>query len=209
MALHKEGPLLVLAGAGSGKTKSISHRIAHLVGQGVPPEKILAITFTNKAANEMKERILGLLRQAARISEELTRSPFISTFHTLGVYILRKSGDKIGVSKNFSILDKDDSLEAVKTAIKELNIDPKQFQPAKMQSIISREKGDLMDSETYASEAGSDFYPSVIAKIWSKYEEQLKAQKSLILTTLFPRWFFYSKRTRRPEIIIRIFGNIF
>ena len=176
VALHKEGPLLVLAGAGSGKTKSISHRIAHLVGQGVPPEKILAITFTNKAANEMKERILGLLDRLPN-SEELTRSPFISTFHTLGVYILRKSGDKIGVSKNFSILDKDDSLEAVKTAIKELNIDPKQFQPSKMQSIISREKGDLMDSEIYASEAGSDFYPSVIAKIWSKYEEQLKAQK--------------------------------
>ena len=78
-----------------------------------------------------------------------------------------------------------------------------------MQSIISREKGDLMDSEIYASEAGSDFYPPVIAKIWSKYEEQLKAQKSLILTTLFPRWFFIEKRTRLLETIIRIFGNIF
>ena len=193
VALHKEGPLLVLAGAGSGKTKSISHRIAHLVGQGVPPEKILAITFTNKAANEMKERILGLLDRLPN-SEELTRSPFISTFHTLGVYILRKSGDKIGVSKNFSILDKDDSLEAVKTAIKELNIDPKQFQPSKMQSIISREKGDLMDSEIYASEAGSDFYPSVIAKIWSKYEEQLKAQKSLDFDDLVSKVVFLLKK---------------
>ena len=86
--------LLVLAGAGSGKTKSISHRIAHLVGQGVPPEKILAITFTNKAANEMKERILGLLDRLPN-SDELTRRPFIiSTFHTLGVYILRKAGTK-------------------------------------------------------------------------------------------------------------------
>ena len=193
VALHKEGPLLVLAGAGSGKTKSVSHRIAYLVGQGVPPEKILAITFTNKAANEMKERILGLLDKLPN-AENFTRYPFISTFHTLGVYILRKSGDKIGVAKNFSILDKDDSLDAVKTAIKELNIDPKQFQPSKIQSIISREKGDLMDSETYANEAGSDFYPSVIAKIWSKYEEQLKVQKSLDFDDLVSKVVFLLKK---------------
>ena len=193
VALHKEGPLLVLAGAGSGKTKSVSHRIAYLVGQGVPPEKILAITFTNKAANEMKERILGLLDKLPN-AENFTRYPFISTFHTLGVYILRKSGDKIGVAKNFSILDKDDSLDAVKTAIKELNIDPKQFQPSKMQSIISREKGDLMDSETYANEAGSDFYPSVIAKIWNKYEELLKAQKSLDFDDLVSKVVFLLKK---------------
>ena len=82
-------------------------------------------------------------------------------------------------------------MDAVKTAIKELNIDPKQFQPSKMQSIISREKGDLMDSETYASEAGSDFYPSVIAKIWNKYEEQLKAQKSLDFDDLVSKVVFY------------------
>ena len=215
VALHKEGPLLVLAGAGSGKTKSISHRIAYLVGQGIPPEKILAITFTNKAANEMKERILALLKrlsdtvagqkndageenyanfQFSIFNFQKNKIPFISTFHTLGVYILRKSGDKIGVSKNFSILDKDDSLDAVKTVIKELNIDPKQFQPSKIQSIISREKGDLMDSETYANEAGSDFYPSVIAKIWNKYEELLKAQKSLDFDDLVSKVVFLLKK---------------
>jgi len=215
VALHKEGPLLVLAGAGSGKTKSISHRIAYLVGQGIPPEKILAITFTNKAANEMKERILALLKrlsdtvagqkndageenyanfQFSIFNFQKNKIPFISTFHTLGVYILRKSGDKIGVSKNFSILDKDDSLDAVKTVIKELNIDPKQFQPSKIQSIISREKGDLMDSETYANEAGSDFYPSVIARIWNKYEELLKAQKSLDFDDLVSKVVFLLKK---------------
>ena len=193
VALHKEGPLLVLAGAGSGKTKSVSHRIAYLVGQGVPPEKILAITFTNKAANEMKERILGLLGKLPN-AEDFAKHPFISTFHTLGVFILRKSGDKIGVAKNFSILDKDDSLDAVKTAIKELNIDPKQFQPSKIQSIISREKGDLMDSETYAGEAGSDFYPSVIARIWNKYEELLKTQKSLDFDDLVSKVVFLLKK---------------
>ena len=88
------------AGAGSGKTKSVSHRIAHLVGHGVPPEKILAITFTNKAANEMKERILGLIEKLPN-AEDFGRNPFISTFHTLGVYILRKSGEKIGTPKTF------------------------------------------------------------------------------------------------------------
>jgi len=193
VALHKEGPLLVLAGAGSGKTKSVSHRIAYLVGQGVPPENILAITFTNKAANEMKERILRLLDRLPN-AEDFAKHPFISTFHTLGVFILRKSGDKIGVPKNFSILDKDDSLDAVKTAIKELNIDPKQFQPSKIQSIISREKGDLMDSETYAGEAGSDFYPSVIARIWNKYEELLKTQKSLDFDDLVSKVVFLLKK---------------
>ncbi len=193
VALHKEGPLLVLAGAGSGKTKSVSHRIAHLVGNGVPPEKILAITFTNKAANEMKERILGLIEKLPN-AENFGRNPFISTFHTLGVYVLRKSGEKMGVPKNFSILDKDDSLDAVKEAVKELNIDPKQFQPSKIQSIISREKGDLLDSETYASEAGSDFYPATIARIWSKYEELLKAQKSLDFDDLISKVVFLLRK---------------
>ena len=193
VALHKEGPLLVLAGAGSGKTKSVSHRIAHLVGNGVLPEKILAITFTNKAANEMKERILGLIEKLPN-AEDLGRNPFISTFHTLGVYILRKSGEKIGVPKNFSILDKDDSLDAVKEAIKELSIDPKQFQPSKIQSIISREKGDLLDNETYTNEAGSDFYPATIARIWNKYEELLKAQKSLDFDDLVSKVVFLLKK---------------
>lgn len=206
VVLHKEGPLLVLAGAGSGKTKSISHRIAHLVSQGVSPEKILAITFTNKAANEMKERIYGLLKKLSEISptcqvetttqdsEISAKVPFVSTFHSLGVYILRKSGAKIGAPRNFSILDKGDGLDIVKEAIKELKIDPKQFQPAKIQSIISREKGDLMDSETYANEAGGDFYPSVIAKIWVKYEEYLKKQKSLDFDDLISNVVFLLKK---------------
>ena len=162
----------------------------------------------------MKERILGLLerlpkfrrparlRQPGRTAKFLSNTRSSALFTLLGVYILRKSGDKIGIPKNFSILDKDDSLEAVKTAIKELNIDPKQFQPAKMQSIISREKGDLMDSETYASEAGSDFYPSVIAKIWNKYEEQLKNQKSLDFDDLIPRVVYLLKKRRGGQKLL-------
>ncbi|RJQ32911.1 ATP-dependent DNA helicase PcrA [Candidatus Parcubacteria bacterium] len=216
VVLRKDGPLLVLAGAGSGKTKSISHRIAYLVAQGVAPEKILAITFTNKAANEMKERIFSLLK---RLEAEILpvpenfddppgskqpggtskfsgtgKHPFISTFHTLGVYILRRSGEKVGAPKNFSILDKDESLSLVKEALKELSIDPKQFQPNKMQSIISREKGDLMDWETYSNEAGSDFYPSMIARIWKKYEELLAAQKALDFDDLVSKVVFLLKK---------------
>ena len=141
----------------------------------------------------MKERILGLIEKLPN-AEDMGRNPFISTFHTLGVYILRKSGEKIGVPKNFSILDKDDSLDAVKEAIKELSIDPKQFQPSKIQSIISREKGDLLDNETYTNEAGSDFYPATIARIWNKYEELLKAQKSLDFDDLVSKVVFLLKR---------------
>lgn len=206
VALHKDGPLLVLAGAGSGKTKSISHRIAYLAGIGVSPKKILAITFTNKAAEEMRERIFSLLKgMPSRKSEsefgepEIVERPFISTFHTLGVYLLRKSGSKIGVPKNFSILDKDDSLDLIKEAIKELSIDPKQFQPTKMQSLISRQKGDLTSVEKYVAEAGSEYFPSVLAKIWGKYEEYLSNQKALDFDDLILKNYLLLKKDKETR----------
>jgi len=141
----------------------------------------------------MRERIFFLLEKLPGHSDE-SRHPFISTFHTLGVYILRKSGAKIGAPKNFSILNKDDSLDNIKEAIKELNIDPKQFQPSKMQSLISREKGDLMDSETYANETGGEYFPSVLAKVWAKYEEKMKAQKALDFDDLVTKVVFLLKK---------------
>lgn len=173
--LHKDGPLLVLAGAGAGKTRAISHRVAYLVSQGVPAEKILAITFTNKAAGEMKERIDSLVR----VTCNALQGPFISTFHSLCVFILRKSGKAIGVLKNFSILDKDDSLSLIKSAIKDLKIDPKQFQPAKIQAIISRYKGDLISSEEFSNFSGNEFFPQKLGLIWNKYEDLLQKQKAL------------------------------
>ncbi len=168
--LHKDGPLLVLAGAGAGKTRAISHRVAYLISQGVKPENILAITFTNKAAEEMKERINNLLK---------SQIPFVSTFHSLCAYILRKSGKGVGVPQNFSILDKEDNLEVVKSSMKDLKIDPKQFQPAKISAIISRLKGDLITNEEFANTAGKEFFPKTLALIWNKHEENLKKQKAL------------------------------
>ncbi|MBU4223697.1 UvrD-helicase domain-containing protein [Patescibacteria group bacterium] len=173
--LHKNGPLIVLAGAGAGKTRAISHRVAYLASQGVAPDKILAITFTNKAAEEMKERIHNLLSLTGHHSSK----PFVSTFHALGVFILRNSGKSVGVPKNFSIFDKEDSLSVIKSVMKDLEIDPKQFQPIKMQSMISRHKGDLMTSEDFSIFAGNEFFLSAVSKIWNKYEENLIKQKAL------------------------------
>ena len=181
--LHKDGPLLVLAGAGAGKTKAIAYRVAHLVSQGVEPERILAITFTNKAAEEMKQRINKLLLAtdylpAGKAGSRLT-TPFVSTFHSLCAYILRKSGRSIEVIKNFTILDKEDSLSVIKNAMKDLNLDPRQFQPNKMQAIISRYKGDLITNKDFSNFIEDGFFPHTLQKIWDKYEEQLKKQNAL------------------------------
>lgn len=172
--LHKDGPLLVLAGAGAGKTRAISHRVAYLAHQGIAPEKILAITFTNKAAQEMKERITELLKKL-----NFSNQPFVSTFHSLGVSILRQNGTKIGIGKNFSIFDQNDSLSLIKEAVKEMNLDEKQFQPSRVQSIISRYKGDLITNDAYRETAGSEFFPRIISQIWDKYEAELQKQKAL------------------------------
>ncbi|MFH1956683.1 MAG: UvrD-helicase domain-containing protein [Patescibacteria group bacterium] len=173
--LHKDGPLLVLAGAGAGKTKAIAYRVAHLVSNGVEPSKILAVTFTNKASEEMRERILKLMPNfKGQIS-----NPFVSTFHALCAYVLRRSGKKIGVIRNFTILDKEGSLSVIKDVMKELNLDPKQFQPARIQSIISRYKGDLITNEDFSEISDNGFFPQTLKKIWDGYEQELVKQKSL------------------------------
>jgi DNA helicase-2/ATP-dependent DNA helicase PcrA len=173
--LHKNGPLLVLAGAGAGKTRAIAHRVAYLIEQGMEAERILAITFTNKAAGEMKERIGQLLA----LSPQPSALPFVSTFHSLGVFILRNHGRGLGINKNFSIFDKDDALEIMKESIRELGIDPKQFQPDKMLNMISRYKGDLISHENFQEIAGRDFFPRKLSNIWDAYEKNLKAHQAL------------------------------
>ena len=194
--LHKDGPLLVLAGAGAGKTRAISHRVAYLISQGVKPEDILAITFTNKAAEEMKTRINKLLRVTGY---GLRVTPFVSTFHSLCAYILRKSGKDFGISQNFSILDKEDGLEVVKSAMKDLKIDPKQFQPAKISAIISRLKGNLLTSEEFAATAGKEFFPRTMALIWNKYEENLKKQKALDFDDLLLKTYLLFKKNSKAR----------
>lgn len=177
--LHTNGPLLVLAGAGSGKTRVITHRIVHLVHQGVAPHNILAVTFTNKAAKEMRERASTLLHQFPPSDRALLDSyPTVTTFHSLGVRLLREHHTTLGLPRHFVIYDRSDSVKAIKTALERAGYNPKQFEPRKMLSIISRAKGDAVSASDFTAEARS--YPEqVAAAVWTHYAEILRADKAL------------------------------
>ncbi len=177
--LTTDGPLLVLAGAGSGKTRVITHRIIHLILNGVPPERILAVTFTNKAAKEMRERVMDLI-QAHRGGERATESgvPLVTTFHALGVRMLREHHDVFGLRKQFTIYDRGDSLSALKKAMEKAEYDPKQFEPRRILSIISRAKGDAVTQTDFMS--GSRSYPERVAgEVWLHYDAILKEEHAL------------------------------
>lgn len=177
-----EGPLLVVAGAGSGKTSVLTRRIAYLVEeQGVAPWNILAITFTNKAASEMREREQKLLGPAAD-------SIWMSTFHALCVRILRRDAEKIGYSNNFSIADPAEQLTLIKHIEKDLNIDPKTYQPRKIISYISNAKNDLLTPKDYEENIASPFEKTT-ARIYHEYQKRLKQDQimdfdDLIMQTL-------------------------
>jgi len=177
--LHTTGPLLVLAGAGSGKTRVITHRIVHLVHQGTAPHNILAVTFTNKAAKEMRERASALLRQFPPSDRAVIDSyPTVTTFHSLGVRLLREFHGVLNLPRHFVIYDRSDSVKAVKTALERAGYNPKQFEPRKMLSIISRAKGDAISQSDFSADARS--YPEqVAAAVWSHYTELLQADKAL------------------------------
>lgn len=174
--LHRDGPLLVVAGAGAGKTRTIAYRISHLIAGGVAPHKILAVTFTNKAAREMLERVVKLsARAAARPSR-----PSISTFHTLGASILRDNATRLGLKRHFSIADQDDSLALIKTAIKDNGLDPARFDPRRILRAVSREKGNRVTLERYTETATADnFWSKIILQVWQKYEDGLRRQNTL------------------------------
>jgi DNA helicase-2/ATP-dependent DNA helicase PcrA len=177
------GPLLILAGAGAGKTKTISHRILNLIKKGVPPPSILAITFTNKAAKEMRERVYKLIEEDKELNRPISFSdrPFVSTFHSLGVHIIKENSILAGLPRHFTIYDRGDSKKAVKDAIEGLDLDPKQVEPGAILNAISREKGDGKTQAEYARSIGtspSEFYRKVIADVWEKYEVTLKKEKS-------------------------------
>ncbi|HBG91290.1 MAG TPA: ATP-dependent DNA helicase PcrA, partial [Lactobacillus acetotolerans] len=162
-----EGPLLVVAGAGSGKTSVLTRRIAYLVEENnVTPWNILAITFTNKAATEMRDREQKLLGPVAN-------SIWMSTFHALCVRILRRDADKIGYSHNFSIADSSEQLTLVKHIEKDLNINPKMYDPRGILSAISNGKNNLMTPDAFASSASSPF-DKVAAKVYKEYQHRLK-----------------------------------
>ncbi len=178
--LTTSGPLLVLAGAGAGKTKTITYRILHLIREGVSPESILAVTFTNKAAKEMRERIQKLLNNESRdkiISDG--SQPFVSTFHSLGVYIIKENSSLLKLPKHFSIYDRADSKRAIKEALEKNNYDPKEYDPGKILSIISKEKGNFVTAEEYEQQASNENFGRVVAAVWRTYSEILNKEGAL------------------------------
>ncbi len=177
-ALTTEGPVMIVAGAGAGKTKAITFRIFHLIQTGVPAEKILAITFTNKAAKEMRERVLKMLGEDETSYKFGKKLPFISTFHALGVQIIKENNSLLNLPKNFGILDKSDSKKALKDALVSVNIDPKEHLDG-IRNIISREKGSGVSLSNFINRESYDFTGDLVKKAWSKYEEILKKENSL------------------------------
>lgn len=176
--LATEGPLLILAGAGSGKTKALTHRVAYLISQGIQPENILAITFTNKAADEMKERVDKLLGAGGmspdNASFAISPLPYLGTFHAFCARILRHEAPKIGYTKHFTIYDEDDSLGLLKEAMKELDINTKQFPPGMIGHMISRLKSECILPEEFEGKHSDEIFPQTVYKIYSGYQERLK-----------------------------------
>jgi DNA helicase-2/ATP-dependent DNA helicase PcrA len=169
---HTEGPLLITAGAGSGKTKVLTCRIAHLLELGVAPYRILAITFTNKAAKEMKERVTNLVGAQAD-------SIWLSTFHSFCAKLLRFEVDGFhGYTRNFTIYDSSDQLVLVKDCLKKLNLDDKQFTPRSVLGTISSAKNVLMDAKAFAAKA-SDFYEQKVADVYALYQEKLRENNAV------------------------------
>ena len=170
--LHGDGPLLVLAGAGSGKTRVLTHRIARLIDEGVPPWSILAITFTNKAAREMRERV-------ERLAGDMGRDAWILTFHACCARILRRDIDKLGYKPSFTIYDADDQMNVIKQLCKSMNLDEKRFPPREIRAAISDAKNRVLSPAEWAKESGEDFRARTISEVYAAYERQLTANNAL------------------------------
>ncbi|MDU4955456.1 MAG: DNA helicase PcrA [Enterococcus faecium] len=165
--LHTDGPLLLMAGAGSGKTRVLTHRIAYLIEEKeVNPWNILAITFTNKAAKEMKERVNAILVSGGE-------DVWVSTFHSMCVRILRRDVDFIGYNRNFTIIDSSEQLTLMKRILKELNIDPKKYDPRSILGTISQAKNSLQTPQDFAKMQGS-YYEEIAAKCYAAYQKELQ-----------------------------------
>jgi len=185
--VHTEGPLLVLAGAGSGKTRVITHRIVHIIHHGTAPYNILAVTFTNKAAKEMRERVETLIKKYPPSERAGVDSlPVVTTFHALGVRILREFHDQLGLPRHFTIYDRSDTLRAVKSAVEKAGYNPKEFEPKKILSKISRAKGDAITAPEYKLSANT-FPDQVAATVWEHYETILHAEHALDFDDLLIR----------------------
>src|SRR5437762_4082934 len=170
--LHGDGPLLIVAGAGSGKTRVLTHRIAWVIGhERASPLSILAFTFTNKAADEMKQRVAALVGPVAQ-------RMWVSTFHSACVRILRRDAGRLGYKSSFTIYDQADSLRLVGYVLRDLNIDTKRMPPRQVQGLISTAKNELIDFETYATKARTIFERRV-ADVYREYQKRLLAASAM------------------------------
>ncbi|RUS38587.1 DNA helicase PcrA [Lacticaseibacillus paracasei] len=172
--LATEGPVLIMAGAGSGKTRVLTHRIAYLVEEKhVNPWNILAITFTNKAAREMRERVGKL------VDAEIARDIWVSTFHALCVRILRRDIDKLGYNRAFTIADPAEQLTLVKHILADFNLDPKRYDPKSILGAISSAKNELVDPQNYANEQANSPFTKVVAQVYAEYQKRLRSDQAL------------------------------
>ncbi len=170
--LYDQGPLMIVAGAGSGKTRVITYRIANLIQNGIPPYRILAVTFTNKASKEMRERITEL------VGPELAKDLWMGTFHSVCARLLRTEGSAIGLNRNFVVYDDGDQVTLTRDIIKQKGLDDKAIQPRSVLAEISRAKEKLLSPAKYASQA-SGFFERVVAGIYEKYQASLNAANAL------------------------------
>ena len=184
---HVDGPLLIVAGAGSGKTRVITRRVAYLIGLGIPASSILAITFTNKAAGEMKSRVGVLLGRQLRDFGRLDQPwPTICTFHSLCLRVLRHYAPQIGLPANFTVYDAADQTKLVKEALKTLEISSTNFSPSTVHASISNAKNKLITAEAFAQSAG-DFYQRTVARVFTKYQQLLNQNNGLDFDDLMLR----------------------
>lgn len=190
---YTEGPLLILAGAGAGKTKTIVERIIHIIKNGVEPNKILAITFTNKAAKEMRERVIHRLKEEGLLDNysdnyyaNQSYVPVLKTFHSLGMQILQEEYLRAGLTKRLTIYDDGDTMSLVKEIMEKENIDPKMHEPRRIRGAISRLKGDMVNQDDYRTNAFSPFQ-KVVARVWPLYEQTLKEKKVVDFDDLIVR----------------------
>lgn len=203
-ASHVNGPLLIVAGAGAGKTKTITHRIVNLIKEGIAPDKILAVTFTNKAAKEMRERVIAEMEKNVGGQNTV---PFVSTFHSLGVYIIKENARVLGLTKYFTILDEADSISFIKEIIKDLGLDPKQYEPRKIRNIISREKGKFTQIADYVERAndptsGAGSLSKIVLQVWPLYENRKTKENALDFDDLLLK---STKLLKENEEIRRIY----
>ncbi len=194
-ALHREGPLLIIAGAGAGKTKTITHRIAHLIQEGVAPRHILAVTFTNKAAGEMRERVRSLLSTTPRGAQG---EPLVATFHSLAVRLLREFHQEAGVPRSFTIWDRDDSLRALKRVHESLDIESA---PRRSLAVISREKGSGRPLQEFAAGA-QGMRAQMLAQIWERYEKALREEDALDFDDLLLRALSLLRESERVRSLL-------